>query len=274
MSTITLDEPFVIDGSKSLIVSIYVSSAGSDYPSVCDDGPAVKGKGNLYSFDGENWDMLYNEEEPGEFDYNFIISAVISSESGTIGDACENDKNLLKRDAAKVIKKRIVKPYVVKMGAYDASSVSSSSSVPALFPEITKYLIYRSGSIFKNVDPSSTAYVEKNAAGSSYYEVSAFYGEVESDKSDRADIVTVDMENIDESIDLYPTRFSGTVLLRGFDAVARVDVVSVSGKVCLVVNRPDGTIDTSSLSPGLYFFRIYDSNHKMLKVIRAVKMSR
>jgi hypothetical protein len=296
INTIMLDEPFTIDGSKSLIVSIYVSHVGSEYPSSGDGGPAANGKGNIYSVDGISWETLYEEEYPGEFDYNFIVSAIVSSEAGIVNDACGNNERSLTRDAGEVIKTRTVEPGRTKVDIR-TSTISPYNSMPAVFPEvtkygiysgdaasrptsfpeITKYLIYRTRSIFEYLnDTSATNYIDRRPfSSSSYYEISAFYGEIESEKSNKAYITTVDnAENIDGiAADIYPTRFFGSVSLKGFDAVTRVDVVSVSGKICLVVNHPDRTIDTSSLTQGLYFFRIYGPNNRVIKVVRAVKMS-
>ncbi|MDR0395151.1 MAG: trypsin-like serine protease, partial [Tannerella sp.] len=280
INTVMLNEPFTIDGSKSLIVAIYISYVGSEYPAVSDNGPAVNGKGNVCSVDGENWETLYDENDPDDFNYNFIISAIVSSESGTIGDACGNNKNRLRRDAGEMIKTKNAGPRKVKRAirntSVSPSSVSPYNSVPSAFPEVTKYRIYRSNSVYQHVYTPSTHYIDRGTTSPSfYYTISAFYGDnIESEKSDKAYITIVNNgENIDEIADIYPTRFSGSVNLKGFDAVTRVDVVSVSGKICLVVNHPDRTINTSSLAPGLYFFRIYGPNNQVLKVVRAVKMS-
>jgi hypothetical protein len=277
INTITLNEPFTIDGSKSLIVSIYVSNVGGQYPAVGDNGPAVNGKGNICSLDGENWETLYDEKKPDDFNYNFIISAIVSSERGTAVYKSESDhKETLKPNSGAPIKTKFVRPYASTRVVSEAASVPSYN-VPTAFPEITRYLIYRSNSHFEYInDPSVTHYTDRSSylLSSSYYEISAFYGTIESERSDKAYITTINnVENIEESADIYPTRFSGSVNLKGFDAVTRVDIVSVSGKVCLVVNHPDRTIDTSSLAPGLYFFRIYGPNNQVLKVVRAVKIS-
>jgi hypothetical protein len=277
INTIGLNEPFTIDGSKSLIVAIYISYAGSKYPAVGDNGPAVNGKGNICSVDGENWETLYDEKEPDDFNYNFIVSVIVSSERGSSVYKSESDhKETLKYSSRVPVKTKFVTPYATTRAVSDASALSYNA-VPTAFPEITRYLIYRSSSVFKNVDdPSATHYTDKNPylSISSYYEISAFYGEFESEKSDKAYITTANnTENTEGIADIYPTRFSGSVNLNGFDAVTRVDIVSVSGKVCLAVNHPDRTIDTSSLAPGLYFFRIYGPNNQILKVVRAVKIS-
>ncbi|MDR2776385.1 MAG: T9SS type A sorting domain-containing protein [Tannerella sp.] len=274
MTTVTLNEPFPIDGSKSLIVSVY--SAGGDYPAICDDGPAVDGKGNIYSPDGEHWEKFYDEGSPDEFNFNFIVSAVVSSERRATQNDNGNDKDfVLKRNAkvsehlaAGIVKLRIdVLPF-------DENPVSLRSSMPAVFPEISQYRIYCNKSVHRTVDAAVTEQIEQVLTGSEYrFAVSAFYGNIESEKSEEK-MIYVGVENVEDDVaTVYPTVFSGFVTLRGHSSVTRVDVISVSGKVCLAVDNPVGTIDTSSLSPGLYFFRIYGSNNQILNIVRAIKVS-
>ena len=50
-----LDEPYRIDFSKDLMVGFEISADAGQGTMVVDNGPAVAGKGDLYSEDGENW---------------------------------------------------------------------------------------------------------------------------------------------------------------------------------------------------------------------------
>lgn len=262
-NTIELETPFVIDGSKSLIVSIHTSFVATEYPAVCDNGPAVDNKGNVYSVDGNEWMTFYDEENPDKYNYNFIVTAIISSESGVV----PADNGVLSIRNSKVVEYENIQPRVMAISMNDNIPVLRNSQ-PAAFPEVTKYRIYRSGSVYRDV--TSTTFTDSYLANY-YYEVSAFYDDVESEKSNKADIFIVDIEQIDAFVNISPTSFSNYVALKGFESVTHVDVVSVSGKICLIVNNPDETIDTSSLSPGLYFFRIYDGNN-LQKVVRAIKV--
>lgn len=55
INSVTLKTPFVIDAKQDLLVAIHVISyANNTYPACSDEGPAVDGKGNLYSLDGKN----------------------------------------------------------------------------------------------------------------------------------------------------------------------------------------------------------------------------
>ena len=282
IDTIMLDKPFIIDGTKSLIISIQVSEVGENSrPAVCDAGPAVDGKGNIYSFDGENWYKIYNESKPDDNNFNFVISAIVSSESGTFADNGSSDVSTQSSEAiighnenhSRMMKYDIIDNYSSVAVPFSLRKEAFiNGSVPAAFPEITSFRIYRchtNCSSYKDVNASETTFMENTSLDYSYV-VTAFYGGIESDYSNRAKISPVDVENVNTSVDLFPSRFSGFVYLKGNEHVARVEVFSVYGKICLVVNNPGNTIDTSSLPPGLYFFRLYDSNNRQ-KVVKAIK---
>jgi hypothetical protein len=280
INAVVLNEPFVIDASGSLIVSIYISNVGTDYPATSDNGPAVEGKGNLYSFDGENWRS--DENDPDEENYNFIVSAIVSTESGKSGGDDDGGK-ILKPLAGVPVRSsktsgsnsRAATELKLRVSAlpFNENTVSLRSSMPAAFPEVTNYRVY-CNSLHRDVDAAKTVYVEKISSGAFEYkfQVSAFYGNVESERSNEETVI-VSVENVNDVIDIYPTRFSSVISLKGYSSVTRVEAFSVLGKVCLVVNNPGEEIDTSSLSPGLYFFRIYGSNNKVLKVVRTIKTS-
>ena len=274
LNTIDLEKPFVVDGTKSLIVSIFISKVGEDYPAVCDNGPVVDGKGNIFSFDAESWEKLYDESTPNKYDYNFIISAIVSSENGSLTD----DGDIVRvpsRSSEIILSNGSVKSRVSEL-PFSEDGISVRSSVPAAFPEITKYKLYRGSqdaltAYYTDVNASDTTYVDRTALKDNFYEITALYGNVESERSNKSGISPyVDIGNVHASVDLYPTKFSAVVYLKGHEYVTRLDVFSVSGNVYLVVNNPGETVDTSSLLPGLYFFRITDSNGQQ-RVVKAIK---
>ena len=100
-----------------------------------DGGPAVNGKGNLISFDGETWEYLYepSENENENYDFNFFLAATVSSKTKDIPTikTASNDTTLLSKSSAMPILTRI-------------SEVGSSlrSSQASAFPTITGYNIY------------------------------------------------------------------------------------------------------------------------------------
>jgi hypothetical protein len=273
---VKLETPYIIDASKSLIVSVYTKTLGTDHPAICDDGPVVGGRGDLVSEDGVEWGKL--SDEGPNFDYNFVVSMTVSSEIGQISTDAQNAASstvvsgkTANRNPSIRLSNSEVKPLSAAVSDANAGNnkVAPRSSIALAFPEITNYKLYRGGQTYKTLDPDKTMYME-NSSLTYYYEISALYGSSESVRSEKANVGVVNTEYIDYSVDISPTGFSSQVYLKGKERVSRIDVVSVSGKVCLVVNNPDEIIDTSSLSQGLYFFRIYCIDNTV-KVVKAIK---
>ena len=271
INSIALDVPFVIDGTRYLIVSIFVSDPGDGYPAACDNGPAIDGKGNIVSFDGEKWGKIYDERTPDEYNFNFIVSAIVSSESGSLNAGNETYGGIATdHNTDFIISNDTDVNLRVARRSTTENAVSVRSSMPGLFPEVEKYKIYQNSVSYKEVSAGETSFLD-DTNRDNYYEVSAVYSNnYESEKSNRAQVVPVDIENISSAIDIAPTYFSNYINLKGSQYVTRVEVISISGKICLVVNDPDEIIDTSSLSQGFYIFRIVDNNNRQ-KVIKAVK---
>ena len=274
LNTINLSVPFVIDGSNSLIISILVSNPVTDYPAVCDDGPAVNGKGNLCavytSTDEIEWELLNDNEEPGEYDYNFIVAAIISSEIGELPSrtkslaVSKHDTVLTAVDHAALRKST--------MHITD-NEVTLRNSVPAAFPEISKYVIYKNSSYYKNIIAPETTFIDKVSTDASniYYQVSAFYDQIETEKTDKTYVSVLSIDGFPKSaVQIFPTIFKDYVFLQGSEFISRIEIIAITGQISLVVTQPDHQIDTSSLMPGIYFFRILDSRNNQ-HVIKAVK---
>ena len=295
LNTIDLNTPFVIDGDKSLIISIYVSQAVSDYPAVCDDGPVVSAKGNLVSFDGIEWNQYSDYSDSDNSSVNFIVSAIVSSENINLSLQSKSNDVTKQPDVTTVVNKNpLARKAMLPLEDHSISlhsavptasspvedyPVSLRSAMPAVFPEIKKYRIYRNGSLFREVNAPETTCTDVYRGSSTYYEITAVYNDSEgekdeSERSERVNIVVVENTFIEAfaSVQIFPTRFTDYLSLQGHELVKRVEVMSVSGKVCLVVTNPDKSIHTSSLAPGLYFIRIYDL-HNNQKVIKAIKVN-
>lgn len=262
---IPLKEPFVIDASQELIIAFHAEAKLSTaYPAVMDEGPAVNGKGNLISFDGETWEYLYepseNENENENYDFNFFLAATVSSKTKDIPTikTASNDTTLLSKSSAMPILTRI-------------SEVGSSlrSSQASAFPTITGYNIYRNGSKIGNVpNKFITQYINKQApTGSILYQVSTLYGKDESKKADADKEVNVGNEKIILSeTTISPTVFTDQVELFGNEKVDLLEVITLDGKTIIRQKNPGKIVYTGSLSSGIYIFRIHtDGKAKTMK---------
>lgn len=275
-NTIELTTPFVIDASKDLIVAIYVSQHSqtgkeTDYPAVCDGGPAIQGKGNIWSYDAKDWKNLYNEtNSPDEFNFNFFIAATVSSEEGDIPKSIRTveETTLLSSPAETTSQFRAA---ILS----DTESIPLRSLTPAAFPEVTGYTIYRDGDKIATVNASPQRHLDNEPNKKTYYQVAAiYYNEFEGELSEPVSIDPLTNELIDkEEPVLYPTIFSNQVEIKGLYQAKSIDIFNVAGKLCLRINKPDNIINTQSLHPGIYFFRIYAEDGKS-HIFRGIKAKR
>ena len=268
INTIQLDTPFVIDGTENLIVSMFVSTVSSgenDYHAVCDGGPAVQGKGNIYSFDGQNWSNLYDEiNEPNRFNYNFFVSAVVSS--------VENDipvsTNRLSGPEMTFTKTAWADKRITTL----SQEVMMRSVRPTEFLEPTSYCIYRDDIKIETVPPVPRRYIDTPPIKETTYQVSALYDNEEGQRSEPVSFVPVDTVPDPTNIRIFPNNFTNQVELIGFENVSRVEVYSATGALFLRIDNPENLIRTESLHPGIYFFRIYTDNAQTRKVVRGIKL--
>jgi len=265
--TVVLETPFVIDASRELYIAIYVSKVVTDYPAVCDEGTAVRGKGNLLSLNGVDWAELYQESNPDEFDMNFVVSALITSETGVKKDdfsGINTNSNTTKIN---------IKPLKQKLKSSKEGSTAitvNSGSIPTAFPQEDQYIVYRQGSLLKKISSDSESFTDKTNVSFYYYEISSLYGNIESTKSNKAYITVQENETINDAVYITPTQFANYVQIKGSDLVSKVEIFTVTGKLCIVIDNPDNFIETSSLSNGLYFFRLYTTDGKY-KTVKAIK---
>lgn len=262
---IPLNEPFAIDASLELIIALYADTKLSDtYPAIMDEGPAVNGKGNLVSFDGEKWEYLYepSEKEDENYDFNFLLAASVSSETMDI------PTTQTASDAKMLLAKSQTRPLLSKT----ESGSSPRSSQASAFPVITGYNIYRNGAKIGNMpDKSTTEYVDKQAPmGSSLYQVSALYGDNESKKTDAGKEINVGNEKVNLSeVGITPTSFTDQVELSSHERVDLLEVVTTDGKTVIRRKNPEPVIHTGSLPSGIYFFRIHTEGK--IRTVKGIK---
>lgn len=243
INTIVLHTPFIIDASESMQVAIHVSNHTSNtFPIACDSGPSINGKGNLFSYNGIDWEYLYNSTEEQAFDSNFILAIAVSSEEGEL----------------------------VSPATLSYSTLRSQQS--SVFPEVTGYTVYRNNIRLKQInDKLIVEYNDTQVPSAQYvYEVSALYGNEESNKSKASEEIIVDTEviNLSEAT-ITPTSFSNQIQLIGNEKVSLLEVISADGKLVIKKEHPDAIIYTGNLSSGIYLFRLHTDNG--IRVVKGIK---
>jgi len=268
-NTVKLTAPFVIDEAENLIVAIHVtklSTGENEFPAVCDGGPAVQGKGNIYSFDGQNWASLYDETvNPDEFDYdiNFFVAAIVSSIEKDIPVTTSYFLEQQIPAISATAEMRI---------APLTEEISLRSIRPAPFPETTGYNIYRDNVRLATVPSVPGRYIDRMPSKETEYQVSALYGTIEGQRSKPVSIIPVNNLQVEpKEIRFYPTVFTERVELTGYEYISKVEVYTSTGQLSLRINKPGKTIHTESLQPGVYFFRIYTDNDGTVNVLRGVR---
>ena len=267
-NTVKLTTPFTIDGSQALTVAIYVShlsAAASNYPAVCDEGPAIDGKGDIYSYDARTWHRLHEGNDAANFNYNFFLSAVVSSRTGLKegGDT-----------------RRAVLPYVVDatphLRSVEVETVSERAPLrsmqPYAFPEITGYTIYRDRAKLATVGPTPTRYTDPTKPTHTVnYQVAAVYGDRESVPSATVSFTPTANAEVDAAQPaIYPNPFGDQLHLKGSERIRCIEVFSPDGCLLLKQDNPGAAIDTHTLPTGVCLIRLTleDNTQQTLRGIK------
>ena len=267
-NTIQLDTPYVIDGAENLIVAIFVSQLSSgenDYHAVCDGGPAVQGKGNIYSFDGQTWSNLYDENnDPDRFNYNFFVAAMVSSVEQEIPATTNHSlKQNITFSNSSLNAQRI---------APLQAEISLRSIRPADFPQPTSYNIYRDNVKIATVPPVPRRYLDSRPLKETIYQVSALYDTDEGQQSEPVSFMPMDTLPFDPNdIRIYPNIFTDQIEVIGYEQINKIEVYTATGALSLRIENPESLIYTGLLHPGVYFFKIYANDNQTFKVLRGIK---
>lgn len=263
--TYPLKTPFVIDAGKDLIVAVYAKDyKSSAHPAHTDKGPMVVEKGFVYSYDGKNWEYDAGKNKDN-FDYNFVICATITSEKGEI----TNTRSLSAFSPAPTLKQAVERP---AFRSVKAEEVSIESMPVRAFTDVTGYEVYRNENQIASLPASTKEYTDKKAmAGSSFYEVSAAYGEEESLPVGVEIGSTVGIETPEnDEMALSPTVFKEQIRLTHPERIQLLTVYSAEGKLIKQLPHPQETIDTNAFPQGIYIFHLH--TEQGVKVIEGIKL--
>ncbi|MDD4514231.1 T9SS type A sorting domain-containing protein [Massilibacteroides sp.] len=269
--SVELTTPFVIDATKELIVALYTYSSNDEVGTMgIDEGPAVIGKGNLISEDAVKWFVLYDgtEDSENQFDNNFYLAAIVSSEQGTttrMGAAAAEAENTKKAYPVSVIKTDIPN---LSLRAISATR-STQLQYPAAFPEITGYNVYRNSILLNSEPVKGLEYTDKAAKGVYSYGVSTVYSGEESEQVLLSSISVSNAQIPENGVYLSPAVFKEQIRILNADKVTQLEIYSISGQLITRIVSPEETINTSALIPGAYIFKLYTKDG--IKSVQTIK---
>lgn len=267
IQSVSLTTPFVINSSEELIIAIKaVTTKENVYPMACDPGPAVIGKGNLISEDGQEWFVLYDGVNGEEYDANFYLGTVVSSEKGTI-----NKFGLRSSKSVNTAFSSPLQQSFLSTRSFRAANTESSDyQYPAAFPDVTGYNVYRGSTLLTPTPQKTLVYADRQPpSGNHVYGVTAVYSGEESEKLLSSGIPVSNEIISSDAVVLSPSIFTDYVRITNVDRVNRVDIYAITGVRVRRINAPESTIITSDLPTGVYIFRLYtDDGIKTYQTIK------
>lgn len=171
-NVININNPFLIDGSQELWVTLEVQNADGEFPGGVDAGPAVQGYGDLVSTDGVTWESMSNLYGlPYNWNLRLFATPDISSAPATI---ISSDKGSIPGQA----KISLATEYHKPENPY-APSLQDKTSFLRL--DLLGYNVYRNGDQLNDELISDLSYLETGLENGIYnYGVTAVYDAGES----------------------------------------------------------------------------------------------
>lgn len=264
VNTITLQTPYVIDGTSQLYVTIKASGyQRGNYPAACDDGPAVDNSGNIYSDNTTTWSKL-----PSDNNYNFIVQAIISSEEGLLTQTLNDTTFIASESATQAVTSFRASEVSLRATDYEVRTYS-----PVSFPSISGYNVYRNNNKLNSALVTEKFYSDLQVTKGSYeYNISSMFGTIESPMASDSITITftgLEMLSSDDDAQVYPSPFQNQLYIKETVPVNKIDIVAADGRLVMSVSDPGTEVNTSGLSPGYYFIRLYHNNKTT--VIKAIK---
>jgi hypothetical protein len=236
-NTIHLDQPLALDVTKELRIVVYVEHNEITVPLGYDEGPALYGKGDLYSTDGSSWETLTDNDIDG----NWCISVGLS-------------------------------PFATTTAAAATSASADAQALPvaesARLNAFMGYNVYCNREQLNDTLVQATTWLDSRSHVSPYleYQVSAVYAATGESYSPKVRLYTSDLEAAAwAGLDV---RVSGQELrVYGAKSGTAVQLVAADGKVARQSVARDAyfvAVSTAQLPAGVYILRVGDRSVKVL----------
>ncbi len=255
-NTIHLDEPLKINPDKNLRVAIYVEHNEISVPLGYDKGPAVSGKGNLYSTDGTTWSTL--EDSDTDIDANWCISIGLSAYSdelpGTKKAAANNEIRFAPKHTAEMNTPWKTAPAKVQ-----------DSSDKNIFEG---YNIYRNGDKLNSVITTDTTFIDNTPYNDKYleYQVAAVYSVYGEKLSDKVTIVASSIDGTATANGIRIEAKNGMLNVYGAPEKSIIRLYSADGSLISATPVTDNYKQSVSLigkAVGTYIVKVGKSTFKL-----------
>lgn len=259
-----LKTPFTITDNGDLLIGIKISGVAKNRVHVItDNSPVESGKGDLVSFDGKEWYSLYDINN--DLNRNILISGIISSRTNSTKSMSNMDNSCFILSKTPPSSNITSLEKVAHAASIETQTTkTTNSSLPAAFPEILGYKVYRNDTELAQVAPSTTTYTDKNAPAGTYnYAITVQYPGFESKPvSNDVTVSSIDVANSYPTIN--PLVFTDQISIVNNEQIKRMDIFSIDGRLVQSVQSPGNSLSTSSFKTGIYIFQLQTQEGKLI----------
>lgn len=256
-NTIHLDEPLKINTEKNLRVAVYVEHNEITVPLGYDKGPAVSGKGDLYSTDGTTWTTM--EDSGTDIDANWCISIGLSAYSDNLPGTKKTSKN---SDISFVPKHNTAEINTTLKTASAQAQVSSDKNV------FEGYNIYRNGDKINATMTTDTTFIDNMPYNDKYleYQVAAVYSVYGERLSDKVTIITSSIDGTATSNGIRIEAKNGMLNVYGAPEKSTINIFTTDGSLVSAIPVSDQYKKSVSLlgkPAGTYIIKVGKSTFKL-----------
>ena len=143
---------------------------------------------------------------------------------------------------------------------------STMNNLPAAFPIIEGYKVYKNNVEIASIEPSSTSYVDREGIkGNTDYAVTVLYPHFESKP------VVINSNDITSSKpSILPVAFTDEITILNYEVIKQINIYSADSRLVKSVKSPGNKLTTSDLPRGIYIFH-FSTNEGKKSTVKGVK---
>lgn len=243
-NNIKLNTPLQINPDRTLRVVLYVEHNEISVPLGYDEGPAVVGKGDLYSSDGTTWETLTDNDIDGNWNITIVLRPYADFSSAAQAPAFGAFNVASRKAPSADVRLR-------------TQAVSESTS--PLFG-FEGYNVYCNGGRLTAAPIAETSYLDNTAKTTEYneYQVKAVYSGYGEVGSNIVRVFTSGIETVDGNDGIRITADGSSIYVYGLEAGMPVFVYDSAGHVVATATARSADavcIDMNSRPEGIYLVK-------------------